>query len=102
MSNQQIEFSEQDGRRIVHLPEEAYGQLMAQASILRAMVYALGGTYEVSMETLQKQGSGPMSLGATDRNTISIEVIEPDAEAKLKEMRKAAIEAATRHKRDNG
>lgn len=98
----EIQFSEQDGRRVIHIPEEIYGQLMAQASILRATVYSLGGRYEISIETLQKQGSGPMEMSATDRNTISIEVIEPDAEAKLKEMRKAAIEAATRHKRDNG
>lgn len=85
--------------KTIPIPETVYAQLMAQASILRTVVHALGGYYEIKIDALQKHGHGPMDLDADPvRQVISIRLAEPEDE-KLKEMRKAAMEAATRHKR---
>lgn len=94
--NQPPNFGE-DG--IVRIHQQEYAQLMAQASILRTVVHALGGKYEITIDALQKHGSGPMHLaGNPGRNVITIELDDPEMQAKLKAGREAAMAAATRHK----
>ena len=67
--------------KMISIPERQYAGLMAQASFLRAAVYALGGHYEVSFEMLTSHGTGEVELaGDPERQTVSIKLIQGSKE----------------------
>jgi hypothetical protein len=63
--------------KTITIPETQFASLMGQAAFLRAAVYALGGTYEVSFENLSQNGKGKFELrGDPTRRSITCVLIE--------------------------
>jgi hypothetical protein len=50
---------------------------LGQAAFLRASVHALGGSYEITFDNMQTNGTGPIELrGDPVRKTIFCKVVE--------------------------
>jgi hypothetical protein len=65
--------------KMIEVPESKYAALMGQAAFLRAAIYALGGKYEVSFDTLTKHGPGRFEMrGDAERKTVTCTLVERD------------------------
>jgi hypothetical protein len=68
------------GEKMITVPEDTYARLLGQAAFLRAAIYALGGKYEVSFDTLTKHGPGQFELrGDAERKTVTCTLVESKA-----------------------